>query len=95
MPTLFLISDGGGTLGRACCRGGHAGADYGVAASLTGRYLSGAATMLQRTQPRKLTGKWLTITGAREHNLQDVSLRIRRRDDRCYRRERKRKKHPH
>ena len=45
-------------------------------ASLTGRYLSGAATMLQRTQPRKLTGKWLTITGAREHNLQDVNLRI-------------------
>ena len=45
-------------------------------ASLTGRYLSGAATMLQRTQPRKLTGKWLTITGSREHNLQDVNLRI-------------------
>ncbi|MGD0478794.1 MAG: excinuclease ABC subunit UvrA [Terracidiphilus sp.] len=44
--------------------------------SLTGRYLSGAATMLQRTQPRKLTGKWLSIVGAREHNLQDVSLRI-------------------
>jgi excinuclease ABC subunit A len=44
--------------------------------SLTGRYLSGAVTMLQRVQPRKLTGKWLTITGAREHNLQDVSLRI-------------------
>ena len=45
-------------------------------ASLTGHYLSGAATMLQRTQPRKLTGKWLTIIGAREHNLQDVNLRI-------------------
>ncbi|HKN22088.1 MAG TPA: excinuclease ABC subunit UvrA [Terracidiphilus sp.] len=45
-------------------------------ASLTGRYLSGAATMLQRVQPRKLTGKWLSITGAREHNLQDVNLRI-------------------
>src|SRR5580698_3384712 len=45
-------------------------------ASLTGRYLSGVAAMLQRTQPRKLTGKWLTITGAREHNLQDVNLRI-------------------
>ena len=44
--------------------------------SLTGRYLSGAATMLQRTKPRPLTGKWLTVTGAREHNLQDVSLRI-------------------
>ena len=44
--------------------------------SLTGRYLSGAATMLQRAKPRPLTGKWLTVTGAREHNLQDVSLRI-------------------
>ena len=44
--------------------------------SLTGRYLSGAATMLQRTHPRPLTGKWLTVTGAREHNLQDVNIRI-------------------
>jgi len=44
--------------------------------SLTGRYLSGAATMLQRTQPRPLTGKWLTVIGAREHNLQDISIRI-------------------
>ena len=44
--------------------------------SLTGRYLSGAATMLHREQPRPLTGNWLTITGAREHNLQDVNVRI-------------------
>jgi excinuclease ABC subunit A len=44
--------------------------------SLTGRYLSGAVTMLQRAQPRALTGKWLTVTGAREHNLQDVTIRI-------------------
>jgi excinuclease ABC subunit A len=44
--------------------------------SLTGRYLSGAATMLQRARPRPLTGKWLTVTGAREHNLQDVDIRI-------------------
>jgi excinuclease ABC subunit A len=44
--------------------------------SLTGRYLSGAATMLQREHPRALTGKWLTITGAREHNLQDVNIRV-------------------
>jgi excinuclease ABC subunit A len=43
--------------------------------SLTGRYLSGEATMLQRAKPRKLTGKWLTIEGAREHNLQDVNIR--------------------
>ena len=44
--------------------------------SLTGRYLSGAASMLQRARPRPLTGKWLTVTGAREHNLQDISIRI-------------------
>ncbi len=44
--------------------------------SLTGRYLSGAVTMLQRKQPRPLTGKWLTVTGAREHNLQDITIRI-------------------
>ena len=44
--------------------------------SLTGRYLSGAATMLQRAKPRPLTGKWLIVTGAREHNLQDINIRI-------------------
>ncbi|MGA2848120.1 MAG: excinuclease ABC subunit UvrA [Terracidiphilus sp.] len=44
--------------------------------SLTGRYLSGAATMLQRAHPRALTGKWITISGAREHNLQDITIRI-------------------
>jgi excinuclease ABC subunit A len=44
--------------------------------SLTGRYLAGTATMLQRERPRPLTGKWLTISGAREHNLQDLTIRI-------------------
>jgi excinuclease ABC subunit A len=45
-------------------------------ASLTGRYLSGAETMLQRAKPRPLTSKWLSISGAREHNLHDLNLRI-------------------
>jgi excinuclease ABC subunit A len=45
-------------------------------ASLTGRYLAGDATMVQRAKPRPLTGKWLTVAGAREHNLQDVTIRI-------------------
>ncbi|MGA3009736.1 MAG: excinuclease ABC subunit UvrA [Terracidiphilus sp.] len=44
--------------------------------SLTGRYLSGVSEMLQRDHPRPLTGKWLTVSGAREHNLQDVTIRI-------------------
>ncbi len=46
------------------------------AASLTGRYLSGTAGILHRDQPRPLTGNWLTITGAREHNLQDLTIRV-------------------
>ncbi len=44
--------------------------------SLTGRYLSGTAGILHRDKPRKLTGKWLIVNGAREHNLQDVNIRI-------------------
>ncbi|MGC1462780.1 MAG: excinuclease ABC subunit UvrA [Terracidiphilus sp.] len=44
--------------------------------SLTGRYLSGVATMLHRARPRPLTGKWLVVSGAREHNLQDLTIRI-------------------
>ncbi|HLY43345.1 MAG TPA: excinuclease ABC subunit UvrA [Terracidiphilus sp.] len=45
-------------------------------ASLTGRYLSGTSGMLHREKPRKLTGKWLVVSGAREHNLQDLTIRI-------------------
>ncbi|HVZ83857.1 MAG TPA: excinuclease ABC subunit UvrA [Terracidiphilus sp.] len=45
-------------------------------ASLTGRYLSGAASILQRSEPRPLTGKWLTVSGAREHNLRDLDIRL-------------------
>ncbi|WP_058189717.1 excinuclease ABC subunit UvrA [Terracidiphilus gabretensis] len=45
-------------------------------ASLTGKYLSGAIEILQREKPRPLSGKWLTMTGAREHNLHDLNIRI-------------------
>jgi len=44
--------------------------------SLTGRYLSGAAAIVQRPEPRPLTDKWLEIRGAREHNLQELNVRI-------------------
>ncbi len=44
--------------------------------SLTGKYLSGTSTIMHRDKPRKLTGKWLLIAGAREHNLQDLTIRI-------------------
>jgi excinuclease ABC subunit A len=44
--------------------------------SLTGRYLSGATGILHRAEPRPLSGKWITVHGAREHNLQDLTIRI-------------------
>jgi excinuclease ABC subunit A len=44
--------------------------------SLTGRYLSGASGILHRPEPRPLTGKWITVHGAREHNLQDLTIRV-------------------
>ncbi len=44
--------------------------------SLTGRYLSGETSIMHRARPRALTGKWLEITGAREHNLQEVTARL-------------------
>jgi excinuclease ABC subunit A len=44
--------------------------------SLTGKYLSGAAGILHRGAPRPLSGKWITVSGAREHNLQDINIRI-------------------
>jgi excinuclease ABC subunit A len=44
--------------------------------SLTGRYLSGEQGILHRDKPRALSGKWLTVTGAREHNLQNLTIRI-------------------
>ncbi len=44
--------------------------------SLTGRYLSGASGILHRAEPRPLTDKWLTVVGAREHNLQDLNVRV-------------------
>src|SRR5579871_2661471 len=44
--------------------------------SLTGQYLSGATGILHRAEPRPLTGKWITVHGAREHNLHDLTIRV-------------------
>jgi excinuclease ABC subunit A len=53
-------------------------------ASLTGRYLSGATTILHREEPRVVnalggdlkTSGWITVEGARSHNLQNVTARF-------------------
>jgi len=44
--------------------------------SLTGRYLSGEASILHRIAPRALTGKWITVEGARSHNLRNVTAKF-------------------
>lgn len=44
--------------------------------SLTGKYLANSEGILQRAEPRPLTGRWLTVEGAREHNLRDLNIRI-------------------
>jgi len=70
------LGPGAGRLGGGVVAEGTPEEIMAAPGSLTGRYLSGEATMLQRDKPRPLTGKWLSVTGAREHNLQDVDIRI-------------------
>jgi excinuclease ABC subunit A len=45
-------------------------------ASLTGQYLSGEASILHRIAPRALTGKWITVEGAKSHNLHDLTVQF-------------------
>ncbi len=43
---------------------------------LTGQYLTGARSIPVPAERRRLGPRWLTLTGAREHNLKGVDLRI-------------------
>ena len=43
---------------------------------LTGQYLTGARDVPLPARRRRVGPQWLTLTGAREHNLQDVDVRI-------------------
>src|SRR5580698_6708283 len=70
------LGPGAGRLGGGVVAEGTPAQIMASPASLTGRYLSGETPMLQRAKPRPLTGKSLSITGAREHNLHDLNLRI-------------------
>ncbi|MGC9157932.1 MAG: ATP-binding cassette domain-containing protein, partial [Terracidiphilus sp.] len=70
------LGPGAGRLGGQVVAAGTPQEIIASTASLTGRYLSQTATMLLRERPRALTGKWLMIAGAREHNLQDLTVRI-------------------
>jgi excinuclease ABC subunit A len=43
---------------------------------LTGQYLTGARAIPLQAERRRLGPRWLNLTGAREHNLQGVDVRI-------------------
>src|SRR6185295_15306838 len=47
-----------------------------AADSLTGRYLSGATGILHRLAPRPVNGSWITVEGARSHNLRNITARF-------------------
>jgi excinuclease ABC subunit A len=44
--------------------------------SLTGRYLAGEVAIQHRIAPRKLTGKSITVEGAKSHNLLDLTVKF-------------------
>jgi excinuclease ABC subunit A len=70
------LGPGAGRLGGHVVAQGTPADIMACSASLTGRYLSGAAGILHRADPRPLTGRWIVVAGAREHNLQDITIRI-------------------
>jgi excinuclease ABC subunit A len=70
------LGPGAGKLGGHVVAQGSPAEIMQTADSLTGRYLSGAVDIMHRAEPRPLTGKWITMDGATEHNLQDVSLGV-------------------
>ena len=70
------LGPGAGRLGGAVIAEGTPAQIMATPESLTGRYLSGEATILHRAHPRPLTGKWLVVEGAREHNLREVTARF-------------------
>jgi len=43
---------------------------------LTGQYVTGARSIPLPEERRRLGPRWITLTGAREHNLQNVDVRI-------------------
>jgi excinuclease ABC subunit A len=70
------LGPGAGRLGGAVVAQGTPAEIMATETSLTGRYLSGAVSILHRTEPRPLTGKWITVEGARSHNLHNLTVRF-------------------
>jgi excinuclease ABC subunit A len=70
------LGPGAGRLGGEVVAQGTPDVIMNTPASLTGRYLSGEISTLQRLVPRPITGKWITVEGARSHNLKDLTVKF-------------------
>ena len=70
------LGPGAGRLGGNVVAEGTPAAIMRAPESLTGRYLAGEISTLQRLVPRPVTGKWITVEGARSHNLQDLTVQF-------------------
>ncbi len=73
---ILDLGPGAGRLGGQVVAEGPPAAIMSAPASLTGRYLAGEISTLHRLVPRLLTGKWITVEGARSHNLQNLTVRF-------------------
>ncbi|MBS1815553.1 MAG: excinuclease ABC subunit UvrA [Acidobacteria bacterium] len=67
------LGPGAGKLGGALIAAGSPEDVMAVPESLTGRYISGDVEIQSRETPRPLTGRFITVEGARSHNLQNVT----------------------
>jgi excinuclease ABC subunit A len=70
------LGPGAGRLGGSVVAEGPPSAIMASPASLTGRYLAGEISTVQRLVPRPVTGKWVTVEGARGHNLRDITVKF-------------------
>jgi excinuclease ABC subunit A len=70
------IGPGAGRLGGEIIAEGRPSDIENEPASLTGQYLSGTIRIVAREHPRSTSGKWITVEGARSHNLRNVTARF-------------------
>ncbi|HKQ62254.1 MAG TPA: excinuclease ABC subunit UvrA [Candidatus Polarisedimenticolaceae bacterium] len=70
------LGPGAGELGGAVVVAGTPAQVEACAASLTGAYLAGRETIAVPAARRRGNGEWLSIVGAREHNLREITARF-------------------
>jgi excinuclease ABC subunit A len=70
------LGPGAGRLGGQVVASGTPADIMNAPGSLTGRYLAGEISTLHRLVPRPLSGKWITVEGAKSHNLQDLTVKF-------------------